>query len=96
MKDNVNKQLSTSYRLSLERDIKEMLMEIESMEPVTKKQKLDTDMDLNTIYWRICVCNALLVAAGGQMITHHHLNLLKNGSDSNYQFMCEVCKKCCK
>ena len=95
MKDNVSKQISASYRESLERNIEQLLEEKESKEPSAKKQKLDTDaVDLNAIYWQVCVCNALLAATNEQPITHHHLKLLKCGSDSDYQFMCEVSNLC--
>ena len=95
MKDNVSKLLSASYRESLERNIEHLLEEKESKEPSAKKQKLDTNaVDLNTIYWQVCVCNALLAAIDEQPITHHHLRLLKHGSDSNYHFLCEVSSLC--
>ena len=90
MKDNVKKQLSISYRKSVEIYIEELLIEDESKEPSAKKQKLDTDIDLNSVYWQVCVCNTLLGAINEQPIDHHHLKLLKDGSNSNYQFMCEV------
>lgn len=93
MKDNVNKQLSYSYRQSLEIDVEQLLEEKESKEPSAKKLKLDTnDIDLNSVYWKICICNTLLAATEEQPIAHHHLKLLKHGSDSDYQFMCEVSK----
>lgn len=91
MKDNINRELSTSYRQSLEKYIEELIEENESKEPSAKKQKLDTDIDLNSMYWQVCVCNAFLAATDEQPIAHHHLKLLIHGSDSNYQFMCEVC-----
>ena len=95
MKDNVSKQLSASYRESLERNFEQLLEEKESKQPSAKKQKLDTGIiDLNAIYWQVCVCNALLAATNEQPITHHCLDLLKRGSDSNYQFMCEVSNLC--
>ena len=90
--DNINKELSTSYRQSLERNIEQLLEENESKEPSAKKQKLDTDKDLTSIYWEVCVCNALLAATDEQPIANHHFKLLKHGTDSNYQFMCEVSK----
>ena len=92
MRDNVNKELSTSFRQSLERNIEQLLEENESKEPSAKKQKLDTDIDLNSTYWEVCVCNSLLAATNEQPIANHHFKLLKHGTDSNYQFMCEVSK----
>ena len=92
LKDNVSKQLSTSYRQSVERNIEQLLEEKLSKEPTAKKPKLDTDVDLNAIYCQVCVCNALLAATDEQPIAHHHLKLLKDGNDSNYQFLCEVNK----
>ena len=90
MEDNVNKELSTSYRQSLERNIEQLLEEHDSKEPSAKKQKLDTDTDLKSIYWRVCICNALLAATNEQPISNHHFKLLKHATDCNYQFMCEV------
>ena len=93
MRDNVNKELSTSFRQSLERNIEQLLEENESKEPSAKKQKLDTDIDLNeSTYCEVCVCNSLLAATNEQPIANHHFKLLKHGTDSNYQFMCEVSK----
>ena len=92
MKDNVNKKLSTSYRQSLEGYIEQLLEENDSKEPSAKKQKLDTDSDLKSVYWKVCICNALLAATNEQPISNHHFKLLKYGTDYNYQFMCEVSK----
>lgn len=90
MKDNVHKELSTTYRQSLERNIEQLLGESECKEPSSKKQKLDTDTDLKSTYWKVCMCNALLAATNEHPISNHHFKLLKHGTDCNYQFMCEV------
>ena len=95
MADNVNKEIPTCYRQPLERNIEHLLEEYDSKVSSAKKQKLNTDIDLKSIYWRVCICNSLLAATNEQPISNHHFKLLKNATDCNYQFMCEVSEFMC-
>lgn len=71
--------------------MEEVLENQKCVEPSTKKRKLQNDTDLNSVYWQVCACNALRTTINASPLPHHHWRVLRQGTDKNYQFLCEVC-----
>jgi len=90
LKDNVNKEIPICYRQSVESEIEKVLDKQKCDEPCSKKQKLENDVDLNSVYWQVCACNALRITINASSLPQHHWKVLRQGTDKNYQFLCEV------
>ncbi|XP_065891746.1 integrator complex subunit 8-like [Dysidea avara] len=89
LKDNVSKELPISYRQSVEHELEELLEKQKCDEPSAKKRKLESEANLNSVYWQVCACNALRTTINATPLPQHHWKILRQGSNKNYQFLCE-------